>query len=66
MDNESDPEEKDRVEYRAEQVVDFVNDPSRHSSLVWKEETSRKGAEDRIVHRFRWPSWETANEDYKC
>ena len=27
VDNESHPEEKDRVEDRAEQVVDFVNDP---------------------------------------
>ena len=50
MDNESNPEEEDRVEHRAEQVIDFVDDPFGHSSFVWKEETSREGAEDRVVH----------------
>lgn len=65
VDNESNPEEEDRVEDRAEQVINFVDDPFRHPSLVRKKETGREGAEDWIVHRFRWPCWETADQDNK-
>jgi len=50
VDYESNPEEEDRVEDRAEQVIDFVDDPFRHSSFVWKEETSRECTENWVVH----------------